>query len=217
VIVHRGTWNGTSVALDSAGDGGADRIVSTGFVYNTPIAASQGGGPVVAMTESHRAFAAEQRGSTIHAAIASGPRQGTDTHDLVFYVAVDIAGYPTLALADSAKLSSPSLDFAYPGLAIDGAGSVALTAMCTSAAQKLSLCAWAHGAADPAGAFAGPVVMFAGTQIYNCNGGTQIGTGTYANAVVDGADSSSLWMVEQDAESATSCQWTTRIAKLALR
>jgi hypothetical protein len=61
------------------------------------------------------------------------------------------------------------------------------------------------------------VVLYAGTQIYNCNAGATVGTGTYANAVVDGADPSKLWTVQQDAESATSCQWTTRIAQFDLK
>jgi hypothetical protein len=220
LIVHGGTWNGTSITFDSTGAGGADQIVSSGFLYNTPIDASQGGGAAVAATESHRVMGAEQRGTTLYGVVGSGPctascgAQGADTHDLAFYVAVDVANYPTLALAGGAKVTGTMLDVIYPALALDAAGNVAVTAMCTGPSQRMSVCAWAHGASDPPATLTGPVVLFAGTQAYNCNGGSQLGTGTYANAAFDGA---ALWAVEQDGESTASCNWTTRIAKLAIQ
>lgn len=223
LIVHRGTWSGTSVTFDSLGEGGMDRIVDSGFLYTTPINASQGSSATVAMTESHRVMAAEQRGATLYGVIGSGPctsgcgAQGADAHDILFYVAVDVGSYPTLALADHAKLASATLDFAYPGLAIDGHGNVGISAMCVGATQPMSTCAWGRGATAAPGVFAGPAVLFAGTTAYTCNSGTQVGTGTYANLVVDGGDARYLWAVEQDAESATSCQWTTRIAQFELR
>jgi hypothetical protein len=222
VIVHRGVWNGTSVTFDSLGAGGSDRIASTGFLYNTPILAAQPSGAGVVMIETHRIQAAEQIGNIIHGAMGTGPctsncgSQGADTNNLLLYVAVDVSAYPTLSVAAQAKLSSSTLAYAYPGIATDNGGNIALTAMCSGSAQDMSLCAWGHGASDPAGSLHGPVVLFKGTQTYNCNAGTTVGTGTYANAVRDGADPTAMWMVEQDAESATSCQWTTRIAKLAL-
>jgi hypothetical protein len=222
LIVHRGTWSGTSIVFDSKGQGGSDRIVSSGFLYNTPIAAAQPSGASVVMIENHRVMGAEQYGSTIYTAIGSGPcasscgAQGVDAHNLFYYLAVDTQNYPTLALADSAKVSSATVDFGYPAVALDGAN-VAISTACTSTTQDLGVCAFSHGATDPSGAIAGPVVLYAGTQIYNCNGGATVGTGTYANAVVDGADPSKLWTVQQDAESATSCQWTTRIAQFDLK
>jgi len=223
VIVHRGVWNGSSTTFDSKGQGGADRIVSSGFLYNTPIAGAQPAGASVVLTENHRVMAAEQHGSTIYTAIGSGPcasncgAQGSDPHDLFYYLAIDAQSYPTLALADSAKVASATLDFAYPAVALDGNGNVAISTLCTGTTQALGICAFAHGATDAAGTIVGPTVLFAGTQNYNCNAGATVGTGTYANAVVDGADATKLWTVQQDAESATSCQWTTRIAQFDLR
>ena len=223
LIVHQGSWSGTTATIDSSGGGGSDRIVSTGFLYNTPITGSQPSGATITMIENHRVMGAEQRGSTIYAVTGSGPctsgcgGQGTDGHNLFYYLAVDVQSYPTLTLADSAKVSSSSLDLAYASLAIDTNNNVGIASMCTGAAQNLSLCAWSHGASDPLGTLAGPVVLYAGTQIYNCNAGATVGTGTYANAIVDGADAHKLWTVQQDAESATSCQWTTRIAQFAVQ
>jgi hypothetical protein len=208
VAVDALTWSGTTATQQ------AQKVVSTGAVYSTPPASmAQPSGPGVRPAESHRIFSAMMSGSHVHSVLASGPcasgcgPSGPDTHMIFYWFDIDTS---SMTLANKAKVSSPTLDYTFPVLAVTSSGDVGITASAMSSSTYPEIVLFSHRTTDGANALTGPVIAVAGTQSYACVK-NPVGWGTFAMSVQDPGDPGKIWAVQQYGASATACQWQTRL------
>lgn len=214
LLVDRITWSGANAAVSGPAS------IPTGFLYNTPITASQPSGPGVRGNETHRVFSVSAHGGHLYLVVASGPcasdcgAQGADPNNLFYWF--DIAT-ETLTLNQKAKVSHPSLALLFPTLATDARGNVGIGVTGSSHAQYPSVYLFTHMASDPTpGKINGPFAAYAGTESYWCDKGparppNPAGWGTYSATVQDGSDPMKLWTLQEYAGSATPCVWKTRV------
>ena len=209
VLVDSVTWSGTTATKQT------QHALSSGFLYNTPLAsAPQPSTPGLRPTESHRFMSAAMAGSHLHGVVGSGPcasscgAQGVDAHQLFYWFDVDTT---TMTIADSAKVSSPTLDYLFPSLAVDVNGNVGMVATATSASTDPEIVLFSHRTSDAKSAVTGPLVATPGTNVYACGGANPVGWGDYSTTTRDPVDPTKLWAVEEYAASTTACAWQTRI------
>ena len=208
VLVDSLTWSGSTATK------GTQHALPTGWLYNTPVAASQPTSPMLRATESHRIMSAEIDGTHLYAVLGSGPctsncgAQGADAHQMFFWFDVDTS---SMTLAQTGKVASASEDFLFPSLSVDTSGNVGIVATATSLAEDPSIVLFAHHASDPPGVVGARVVAIAGTHSYSCNATDPVGWGDYSTTVRDALDPTALWSVEEYAASGTPCAWQTRL------
>jgi hypothetical protein len=159
-------------------------------------------------------------GTELYAVIASGPclsacgGQGADTHNLFFFVDINL---PTMTVAQAVKVSSQTMSYIFPSLAVDTVGNVAMCATGMGSVEYGSVYCWQHLAADSPGTLTGPNEVTPGTNVYSvCASHNPVGWGTYSTTTAD-AGSTQIWTAEEYANSAVACQWYTRIAELQAR
>jgi hypothetical protein len=208
VLIDSVSWNGTTATK------GTERVIPSGFLYNTPVDPAQPSGPPIKSLESHRAFGAAVQNGHLHTVISSGPcttqcgAQGMDSNQIFFWFDVDLA---TMTLAQSAKVSSANDAYLFPSIAADVSGNVGMVATAASASTYASVVLFGHRATDPLGFVSPPLVAASGTHAFTCNSGNPVGWGTYTHAYQDPADPTRLWAVEEYGASPTDCQWHTRV------
>lgn len=215
--------NGTDVAFDLLVDqirwsgktasAGEPVAVSSGFLYNKPVSVSQPSGPDIRGNESHRVFSVYQYAGRLYAVVGSGPctsgcgDQGSDNNDLFFWFELD----PTaMAIIQKAKVSSSSLSYLFPTLALDAAGNLAIGLSAGSKNQPMSAYLFSHLQKSAQGRVHGPVLAYAGAGSYSCRT-NPVGWGTYSATVQDGSDPRKLWTALEYAGSSSPCVWKTRV------
>ena len=208
VLVDSLTWSGT-VATQ-----GPPHVLPSGYLYNTPVTVGQPTGPGLRAAESHRFFSAFLSGGHLHGVLGSGPcvvscgAQGADTQQLFFWFDVDTA---SMSIAQSAKVSSPTLGYLFPALAVDATGNVGIAATVAGTTRNPSVVLFSHRTTDPVGQLSGPVTATVGIQTYACDGVSPVGWGTYAMGTQDPGDPTKLWAVAEYGGAAIGCQWHTRL------
>lgn len=208
LVVDSVTWSGSVASFASS------VVIPTGLLFNAAKAAQQPATPNILGTEDHRIFSAYAfGGSHLYVVAASGPcasncgAQGTDSHDLFFLLDVNI---PNLTLNQGIKIASAQNDLIFPSLAVDSQGNVALAATGVSASQAASVYEWHRLATDSGSTIHGPNLLTSGSATYSC-ARSPVGWGTYSTTAQDGGDGTRLWTVQEYANSATPCQWGTRV------
>ncbi len=212
LLVDRTTWSGGKATIDG------QVTIPTGFLYNTPIAASQPAGPAIRGAESHRVFGVAAHNGHLYLVGSSGPcksdcgAQGADSNNLFYWFDVSTR---TMTLTQKAKIADPSLSFLFPTIATDGRGNVGIGVTGISRSQHPSVYLLTHLADDPLGKMNGPFLAYAGTEGYSCGKNPAqtgvVGWGTYSATVRDASDPMKLWTVHQYAGSPTPCVWKTRV------
>ena len=210
-------WSGTTATYS------AEQLLSSGFLYNTPVNVAQLGGLPLKANESHRiAYSVELFNKHIYAVRSSGPctssalcsGEGIDSRQMMYWWDIDMSSFPTMTIAQKGKISDPTLGYIFPSIAVDQRGNVGIAATGSSASQFASTYLWAHHANDLPGVMHGPVLAKAGTAAYACDGGVSPaapGWGTYAKTVRDPSDGGRLWTAQEYGGSSVGCVWTTSV------
>jgi len=216
------TFTPTSATAGSLSASGSPTVVTTPYVYNTPVDPSQPGSPSgVRGAESHRRYSCTSINSTDLQVVSSSGgcasscgTQGTDTQQIIFWYKV---ATPGLTLLDSAKISNSSISYIFPTLALDSADNTVIVATGCGASQFCSLYSWTRFASDAAGTMRGPVLLTSGTANYQvCNTTPHPGWGDYASALQEVGDPTKLLTIGEYACSATPCVWCTRVLELQI-
>lgn len=207
LLVDKVTWSGNAASVSGPAS------VSSGFLYNTPIAVPQPAGPDIRGNESHRVFSVYQNSGHLYLVEASGPcrsscgDQGQDANDLFFWFELDPV---TMTITQKAKVSSPTMAYLFPTLALDGEGNTGIGVNGGSKTQPMSVYLFTHTRGSAAGSFHGPVLAEAGIESYSCKL-NPVGWGTYSATIQDGSDPMKLWTLQEYAGSSTPCVWKTRV------
>jgi len=208
IVVHTLTWTGNTAKLSEA------KPVPTSFEYNTPIDEAQPGSPNIRGLESHRTYSVQQVGAHLHVLEACGPsaRSG-EKHNLFLWFDISV---PEMRF-QSAKVYSASLGFLFPSWAVDKDQNVLMAATGVSSSQPASVYLFSRLAKDKHGTVKGPVMATPGTAVYpGCNNKSPVGWGTYTTVVSDAGDVNKFWVVSEYSNSATPCQWFTRLLQVSL-
>jgi hypothetical protein len=211
LLVDKIAWSGDEASISGP------TVIPTGFLYNTPIPASQPSGLPIRGNESHRVFGVTAHGDRLNVVEASGPcatdcgEQGVDTNNIFYWFQIDPS---TATLTQKIKISDPSLSLVFPTLAVDARGNVGIGLTGISSTQSPSVYLYAHRSSDGAAKMIGPILAHAGTGSYSCDKGPRpndVGWGTYSATVQDGSDPMKLWTLQEYAGSSVPCEWKTRV------
>lgn len=114
-------------------------------------------------------------------------------------------------------ISSPSLNYYYPSVAVDASGKVIIGFSSSGPSQYASgdVLVGQLNAAGSAVSFSGPTALAPGQGSYNVTfGGTENRWGDYSSTTADPTDPNSFWTIQEYA-SATN-QWSTNISEITL-
>ena len=150
----------------------------------------------------------EFRDGSIWYAQTIGLPAGGITHTAVQWTRLEAA---TGNVLDGGRIDEPTATggnggrwYAYPHVAVNGAGDAIVCFSQFSSAQFASAGYAMRFAADPAGTLREPVLVHAGEDYYNKDFGSGRNRwGDYSKAQVDPSDDESLWMVAQYAKART--------------
>ncbi|MDR6305221.1 hypothetical protein GGQ85_002940 [Nitrobacter vulgaris] len=229
-IVNTFTWNGGGGTYNS---GGSQQVIKTDvgsksnkWLYNTPCCADimsipQAGSEVtLRAAPSHRLMNVVQHGWHLYGVLGTGPcreacgSQGADPNNILIYVDLDCSQPAACVVSQTAKLASTDLHLEFGTIGVDGEGNIGIVGTASSARTNLSVLLWTHRKDDPAGRFADPATVVAGTQPYTCRNEKSMapmGNSVGILTALDPVDRKTLWATQQWANDISPCVWATRI------
>jgi hypothetical protein len=230
-LVNTFVWDGPTGRWNPSG---AQQAVNTDvgskgskWLYNTPCCGEktstpQAGTAITLRTAgSHRVMNVMQVGDHLHGVLGSGPctgescgAQGTDTHNVMFYVDLDCSKRDACVVAQTAKISGPDFNPLFGSVGADDDGNVGIVASSVTATTNLSVMFWSHLKTDPPNTFRGPIMVAKGTQPHTCQPDKQIvplGNTVGILTTRDPLDPKKFWTTQQWSNDARPCVFNTRI------
>jgi len=223
-IVDTFTWNGATGTYNASGE----QIIKTGvgskddkWLYSKPCCTElaslpQAGNDTIKLrvAESHRLMNLIESGSHLYGVLTSGPSQGSDPGNVMFWVDMDCSKPDACVVSQTGKISGPTFNPEFATIGVDAAGNMGIVASSSTATTDMSVLLWTHRKDDPSGTFTGPITVVAGTQPYTClNARNMVSMGNAVGVLTtrDPKDGSKLWTSQQWSNNADRCVWNTRI------